>query len=1309
MINKRRAKSKKSKLRQRKRSHHPSPSKAKARGKARNTDQKPSNPIDLEQYYSQNGALFGGADILCLGAGRASERIATLIKILLSARDELGKCPIARILVLVPPGHNKREAESSIMANFGNSIREARGQALSRQEKAILRKRIHFECVPDRESGSVLTFAERAENQAAMIVLDAAAYRADGVQPYVSPGATSPTLPEDVWVPHLQKLAKDSVAVAKRRHTYVALDAGEFSPNRDATSALLCSVDRCGVVGLRTPQGTAQVVAHHVDRWFALIAEGRVGVVLKEIETNLLLGTDDKALLRVQMLSKAGLHSEALLEIDSVADGHDKPDVDVLVKLARIAEDGDASTLANRLLSPIIEDIYGHEALTIALTVAIDIESSLLETRAMNRLEKLFPSSSALQQRRIEKALAQRNYRAAADIVRKSPNDPDLGLAGFYDLVADQLDYGGVPNYARLLTDLSDRDASWQAWARIACGIDALHRGLLPEALELVQPICTVDKMSPSAIRLLLDIIERVFLARSSSGALLVDRADLSVGIIHILRYLALNPSDGGTRTRLARILSVQVSGSLGIVFAVRAMLEFAGHQARPKTAVRRRTPSAKALAARKPFFQAAFAWLGEQSPIVLGRCKLPSELIEESPDEVLHTILDLLQRDFGSAENDYKALQNWLLLATAIAPHTSDPDQDILAVRLVATRLAAYGRAQLARDFAEQLLHQASSPRRARLAWAATADIYHRSGNRLEALIAMGCALVSNDKVEVEQFWHEMATLIRLLRDLGLFEFATSIIRSSRARFSDVRFGGAILRRLDTLELQLQYAWSLTRENLTAIEYQKLFDLAISVGDDALNYHDEAAPIALILGQIIRSASTAGFLVPAAASTLFDRLQERAGPSALPLVRAFSAAYPRASEVVALLRKTENARYSEDAGYDARTLAMAAERLLSGSEARHRADITTFGIELLSDRATAVPGWETVAAPPRTPNSIAEVSAAARSLSKKALSVVMAGFDSGGCLVHVTARKGKFSRPIREPAGGLSLARLRSWEKELPYNYGTIEPGSNLFYTSTESFEIAQLPTGNILFVSDVRLQQFPPNLFRQKDQFLGSSNAVAAVPSLSWLMAAREVSTKSNGCSVAWIPTAVSESNSTLGMIAERLSSELESNGIVLDRSRNLPKHFRESQLAIIAAHGSIVPEGQYFQLLADDEDLRIGSSEFARTFRNIRVVVLFVCSGGRTDKHPDAHSTVGLAKQLLDYGCSVVVASPWPLDARVTYHWLPPFLCAWREGKPIIEANFLANKAVDKAFPYEPSKSLAMTVFGNPLIARSSEYSL
>jgi hypothetical protein len=68
--------------------------------------------------------------------------------------------------------------------------------------------------------------------------------------------------------------------------------------------------------------------------------------------------------------------------------------------------------------------------------------------------------------------------------------------------------------------------------------------------------------------------------------------------------------------------------------------------------------------------------------------------------------------------------------------------------------------------------------------------------------------------------------------------------------------------------------------------------------------------------------------------------------------------------------------------------------------------------------------------------------------------------------------------------------------------------------------------------------------------------------------------------------------------------------------------------AELAIITAHGGIVPEGRFFQVVADDADMRLTSAAISGAVRNAGIVVLFVCSAGRFDKHPMADTTTGLA---------------------------------------------------------------------------------
>ncbi len=172
---------------------------------------------------------------------------------------------------------------------------------------------------------------------------------------------------------------------------------------------------------------------------------------------------------------------------------------------------------------------------------------------------------------------------------------------------------------------------------------------------------------------------------------------------------------------------------------------------------------------------------------------------------------------------------------------------------------------------------------------------------------------------------------------------------------------------------------------------------------------------------------------------------------------------------------------------------------------------------------------------------------------------------------------------------------------------------------------------------------------------------------------------------------------------MLADRLSSTLRDHSIELDTGLAVPDRLKSAELAIVTAHGSIAPEGRFFQVIADDADMRLTPDAIARAVRNAGIVILFVCSAGRFDKHPMADTTTGLAKELLDRGCSAVIASPWPLNASVPAYWLPAFMHAWSAGATVIEANFEGNKAVERALGKSPANRLALTVFGDPLVTK------
>jgi len=1253
----------------------------------------------LVNYYQTSGISFGSADILCCGSTGFPERVALLVRGFW--RYAVIDSQISCFLIVVPPGEQGAVAEEQIRIEIASPEGAASGEPAN---PLALGRHLRLVRPPDFQISSLLAIIREAGSRAVVIVGEAAAYRGQNVAPQTTPDLSAPTLIEDLWVPQLHALGTAATQLAKERDVFVVLDAGELSPHRKELRDLLLSVDGCGLLGAEFKEGPQAIIPRQVDKWNSLVKEGRLGAVLKEINDLPSSCDAEKPLLRVQLIHRAGLSERALATIENEIKETEGASPFSVAQLARIAQDAGSSVLAAKLLNSAIDGLRSLEELEMALGTADEIGDADVEQRIAARLEALFPHSPGLHLYRAGARLSTRDYVGAASEFAQVPNLAEV--CQLYTALAELLKGQDTPNYSLVLEEVTGTMPEQASRARTACIEDALSRGLLLHALTLGTAANMRGPMARRTARLLLKITERLLLGceRARTNAI---SDDLKLSVVRIVEYLSTHPDDGETRLGLARLVSVQVCGSLGLPLIITATLDLVGRGFSLRDKEDSTGWSLEELLGRHPFVEGMFAWLEAESPLVPGRFTFPKDLVTESPDQVVPAIFQALDL-FGQRlqeESDIKAFLAWLAFGTGMVPHSSDPDQDIAMIELVASRLVLVGRVQLARDLIEGVFQQAGgTPRRARLAWFAMADIYHRVGNNLESLIALACGFASDGTVEPEEALGETIALLRVMRDVGLRDAARGVLKRAYEllRLPGVRRQYQV--RLKTIEIQLDVLDFLSAEPTSRDTLQGLLREGVANAQAVLDAGDNLFPVTLALAQLLRIAADMQLSPESSATEMLATLLKRIDPATGALANMLSVPHPSAADVLALVKRLEIARYSEDVGFDVHSIVPLARRLLGGKEAASDPAVAAFAIELLADRAIAVPGWESTASPPAAPANVVEPSGIAKDLSLLGMSVILAGFDDSSRLLRVTVSAGQIGDVVSEEEAVFARERLKCWAKEFPYRYGVDETTLNLFYTSTEGLGLSELPEGRVLFVTDAELQPLPPNLLRIDEELAGQSRRMAAAPSLSWLAAARQRSSRGNGRLSAWI-SSTEENGETLAMIADRLGPTFEKYGFDVDRGSSLPEGLAGSELAVVAAHGSIVPEGRYFQLVSDDAELRVAGSDLAQTLRNVGVVILFVCSGGRADKHPSSNTIVGLAKQLLDRGCCAVVASPWPLDPRVTYHWLPKFLDVWMQGAPLIDANFEANRAVAQGLGDGPARCLAMSVYGDPLRVRAS----
>lgn len=1253
----------------------------------------------MANFFQNSPFSFGGGDIFSCGPIGFLEHVANMIFILSMVEDGDGRNPISEFVVVLPP--DSEHTVEDVRAAFASAVAVHRGRPLDEQELEVLPRRLQIVHAANLQVDAVTEIFERARRNSVLVLCAGAKYRDEAVElPNGKPGQLG--LEEDLWVPHFHSLAAKAVAVAGRNELYVALHTGKWRPHREGNTDLLLSVENCGLLTAENDNDIDGVLAENAELWFAAIEAGRIGSVLAAIDALPEGLRRHKTGLKIQMLHRAGLAAQAtgLIRVD-LRSGLD-PSPEGRVKLAIIAVEAGAHDLASELLNPAIGELATEEMLEAAVDLAYDLGEKELEARSVGQLERMFPSSHHLQRHRLRLLLKARDYAGVTAMLAAPPPGIDQEVTAYYERLAAALSGAAKSGYEAVLSEVADRWPDRLVQARLACIRDADARGLFSQALALAMTLELAGGDAQRSAWALLRAIEQLLIRRDEHGGLGIDPADLDRPVNALLGYLSRNPSDGETRQALAKLLSVKVTGTYGLPVIATATLKLMQAAPAPTGSAPRLRANGQVDFDLMPFLKSALQWLASQQVVVLSRTTLPAALLNGQADTLMNGLSGLIEyvsqglRD----HSDIDYIQKLLAIAVATAPHTSAPNIDLMLMRLVGGAYVTAGRVQLARNLAEHCLQVAGDdPLRSRIAWYGFADIYHRLHNLTESLVGMACALSCEAPVGPEESWYETHGLIRLMRDLNMTAFARSLLPVAKQLFRTMGVERSQGHRLETIELGLRFRELVmtipARENMAEF-FATLADNCQTV----IDLHDELAPVSILLAQAIQMAEASGTAVPERAREMLEAALAALGEPNASMVRTLSVGGPSAKDVLSFAKRLEPARHSEDAAYDVRPVAMAARRLLDSKEAGDDPTVAAFAIELLADQAIKHQSANSGSA---LPCSIEEPAEIAKEISRAGISVTLLGLTDINRVVRVTAEGGELSATIVESAEVFSKAAFDAWGERYPYQYAFDSDDLNVFYNSMRELGISVVPTTPVLLVADVALQQLPANLLMASGELLGLQVPVAAAPSLSWLKEARDRPART-GAPFAWIPISDdAEAVQTLGTLADRLSSTLRDHSIDLDTGLAVPDRLKGAELAIVAAHGSIIPEGRFFQVVADDANMRLTPDAISSAVRNAGIVILFVCSAGRFDKHPMADTTTGLAKELLDQGCSAVVASPWPLNASVPAYWLPAFMEAWSAGASVIEANFEGNKAVERALGNSPANRLALTVFGDPLVTK------
>ena len=607
------------------------------------------------------------------------------------------------------------ERMSALLRHLNEAVLRSRGRALEPGEIAALSSRVKLAVSPDLQNSSIFSIVRAATSHSAVIVEEAALYRKGEERRADS----RPTLrmPEDTWVPHLHDLCEGAVAAAKSSESYIALDANENWPIKEANRAPLLSIDGLAILGGNDPEGSEAILAQHVERWMGGIERGIIGPILAEIDALPAALDRTKSLLKLQVMHKAGLHPmvEQTLRTEPALAENLAPLPSLQV--AEMAADAGAADIARSLIQRIAVERLPLEALegATALAKRIGEQGSIEKIVAM--LSERYPASLALQQHRADKLFEVGNFRGLAKLLSGSPFEDDQRLAGFYDALAKAL-ASPTLDYQSLAQSIIAAYPTEAARAKLVIARHAIRAKRYNDALSVATEGAE-GNVTYAITATVLSALEAARLTRAKNKEIGLDSERARAGVLLALRYLVHHPADARVRVRLVDVLSAESMGLLGIAFLVKSALRLASRplsiqDIRPLDTWTTAPPPEDMLA----FLKVALPWLKSASPVFMGRLDIPKDLLTLPADKLVSGISQLLEHyEPLDTAAEIATVRNILVVGMAVARHGSIPNSDLTLVRVLAVRLALASQFQAARDYAEHAL-QVAGESAARARW---------------------------------------------------------------------------------------------------------------------------------------------------------------------------------------------------------------------------------------------------------------------------------------------------------------------------------------------------------------------------------------------------------------------------------------------------------------------------------------------------------------------------------------------------------------------------------------------------------------
>lgn len=1205
--------------------------------------------------------------------------------------DPTGAPIFKGVTVIAPPAGLWEKSDDELLELVKDGLRVLCGATPNDSQAEYIRQRLVIARCTSLDAAELVQTLE-TQRERLIIIPHADAYRhADGVEP-VYEGRTSARLPADRWVPHLVAWADQYLHTIEKSGNYLLLLTEQSSQMAENHRVSLEAVERLYPVYFTQSHRTniETIFTENAARWCSLATANRMDEVLHEIEGLDIPDLGVKHQLKIQTLARSSYRHDMLLALRSYLDSGLEIPGEMAAKFGRSAARAGDMVLARDLVIRGLDSVTEQKLLEVLLIEVGDLGDDDLERSVYRRLKTLFPKSPQLTSFRehllISLSMAPKDGKVISTLSQ-------IDLSGFESDVMHLLGSSSPPELDEFLRATDIQPQRQRDLAHLCCAAYASKQGTYGDAIKFAIRVSNPGPLDERACWLVIGSIRQLLLQEGARDQV----NSLEEPFAYIRRFIATHPSPPHMRESFSHLFSVDVSANLGMRLAASQVMALV-----QEFVLLEREQDDGPIASIdecEAFLERVGAWRQEMGALDVSHTRIPANVISGNPQALLNRLAVIIEGMPDDSDDEFLEGAEYLsFIACALARYVPHTEADINALRTVSGYFATAGQAQRARDRAEQILEVAGeSQSRQRAAWTAFADIYQRVHNPVVALVGLAQAFELRQDRSPDQLWWELYVLFRTLRDAGLYPYALDLLNNLKelALLLDEPEGN--LERIKTMELNLRVMYRESRDEARLIQLVQEAEehcRTILLNDR----QSEVQPAIAVLAQAIALLEHHGGTPSVGAKSLLDVALGDLDPHRSSYLAAMTTSNPSFLETVLLYRNTTSTRNADDIPRDLKAAELSIRRLLRAPNGAIAIDTAAAAIEMLADHgldasegARELDGeWPLEYARQIIPDDGA---------------VLMMALDTDGMLASLTidqnqavfARQNEFETPFKEA--------LSDWSKKYPLEYGYIDrdAGNNEIYLSMEQLAVPLPERRRLIVIAEPALQQIPINIALVDGEFAGRSCAIGYVPSLTWLEAKRRQPRSTDIRRVAWVSEATGRGMEVLGQILMRAEYPLREHDFEIDTSPNLPANLKGAKMAVVGAHGSLASDDKYFHRISDEGTLTISPATLARALAGTELAIVFICSGGRTDKHPLDNTAVGLPKHLLSAGCRTVIASPWPLAAIPTGTWLGSFLEGWDGGLSALDATLQANQAVEQAYGNVPQYSWAMTVYGDALLKK------